>query len=214
MNLILLGPPGAGKGTQAVRITKKYGIPHISTGDIFRKNIKEGTPLGKKAQAYMNKGELVPDELVIEIALDRLEEADCENGFLLDGFPRTVDQAEALARFLKKQGKELDCVLNMEVDKKILTERLVNRRVCGDCGATYNLKGMEPSIEGVCDLCRGNLYQRDDDTEATVNNRIDVYNKQTAPLIEYYESIGKLSNLDGTVDPDKLIMNIAKLLGA
>ncbi len=213
MNLILLGPPGAGKGTQAVRIIEKYGIPHISTGDIFRKNIKEGTALGKKAQEYMNKGELVPDSLVIEIALDRLKEDDCKNGFLLDGFPRTVEQAEALDAFLAEEGKKVDHVIDMYVDKEILMDRLVTRRVCKTCGATYNIKGMPPKKEGECDKCGGELYQRADDTEETVNNRIDVYNSQTKPLLAYYEKAGNISHFDGAMGFEKLFAEIVKLLG-
>lgn len=213
MNLILLGPPGAGKGTQAVRIIEKYGIPHISTGDIFRKNIKEGTELGKKAQEYMNRGELVPDSLVIEIALDRLKEDDCKRGFLLDGFPRTVEQAEALDVFLEGEGKKIDHVINIEVAKEILMDRLVTRRVCKACGATYNIKGMPPKKEGICDKCGGELYQRADDTEETVNNRIDVYNAQTVPLLAYYERAGNISNFDGSIGLEKLFAEIADLLG-
>lgn len=213
MNLILLGPPGAGKGTQAVRLVEKYGIPHISTGDIFRKNIKDGTALGKKAQEYMNKGELVPDSLVIEIALDRLREDDCKTGFLLDGFPRTVEQAEALDAFLEGEGKKVDHVLDMHVDKEILMDRLVNRRVCKACGATYNLKGMSPKKEGICDKCGGELYQRADDSEETVNNRIDVYNAQTKPLLAYYEKAGNISHFDGSIGFEKLFTEIVNLLG-
>lgn len=213
MNLILLGPPGAGKGTQAAKIIEKYEIPHISTGDIFRKNIKEGTPLGKKAQEYMNKGELVPDSLVIEIALDRLKEDDCKEGFLLDGFPRTVEQAEALDAFLAGEGKKIDHVINMDVEKAILMDRLVTRRVCKACGATYNIKGMPPKKEGVCDKCGGELYQRADDTEETVNNRIDVYNAQTKPLLAYYEKAGNISTFDGAMGLEKLFAEIVNLLG-
>ncbi|MGI6257248.1 MAG: adenylate kinase [Anaerovoracaceae bacterium] len=213
MNLILLGPPGAGKGTQAAKIIEKYEIPHISTGDIFRKNIKEGTPLGKKAQEYMNKGELVPDSLVIEIALDRLKEDDCKEGFLLDGFPRTVEQAEALDAFLAGEGKKIDHVINMDVEKAILMDRLVTRRVCKACGATYNIKGMPPKKEGVCDKCGGELYQRADDTEETVNNRIDVYNAQTKPLLAYYEKAGNISTFDGAMGLENLFAEIVNLLG-
>ena len=213
MNLILLGPPGAGKGTQAAKIIEKYGIPHISTGDIFRKNIKEGTSLGKKAQAYMNKGELVPDSLVIEIALDRLKEGDCKEGFLLDGFPRTVEQAEALDAFLAGEGKKIDHVINMDVAKAVLMDRLVTRRVCKACGTTYNIKGMPPKKECICDKCGGELYQCADDTEETVNNRIDVYNAQTKPLLAYYEKAGNISTLDGAMGLEKLFAEIVNLLG-
>lgn len=213
MNLILLGPPGAGKGTQAAKIIEKYNIPHISTGDIFRENIKNGTPLGKKAQEYMNKGELVPDSLVIEIATDRLTKDDCKEGFLLDGFPRTVEQAEALDEFLSKDGKKVDHVLDIDVAADILMKRLTGRRVCKGCGATYHVTNIPPKVEGVCDSCGGELYQRDDDTEETVSNRIEVYNSQTKPLIDYYENIGNIAHLDGSIDPDQLLAEIVKILG-
>ena len=213
MNLILLGPPGAGKGTQAAKIIGKYEIPHISTGDIFRENIKEGTPLGKKAQEYMNRGELVPDSLVIEIATDRLTKDDCKEGFLLDGFPRTVEQAEALDKFLAEDGKKVDHVLDIDVEADILMKRLTGRRVCKGCGATFHITNIPPKVEGVCDVCGEELYQRDDDTEETVANRIEVYNSQTKPLIDYYEKSGNISHLDGSVDPDELLAEIVKILG-
>ena len=213
MNIILLGPPGAGKGTQAARIIEKYNVPHISTGDIFRENIKEGTPLGQKAQEYMNKGELVPDSLVIEIATDRLTKDDCKEGFLLDGFPRTVEQAEALDKFLADAGKKVDHVLDMDVAPEILMERLTGRRVCKSCGATYHVTNIPPKVEGVCDSCGGQLYQRDDDTAETVGNRIEVYNAQTKPLIEYYEKAGNISHLDGSASLEDLFAEIVKILG-
>ena len=213
MNLILLGPPGAGKGTQAAKIIEKYEIPHISTGDIFRENIKEGTPLGKKAQEYMNRGELVPDSLVIEIATDRLTKDDCKEGFLLDGFPRTVEQAEALDKFLAEDGKKVDHVLDIDVEADILMKRLTGRRVCKGCGATFHITNIPPKVEGVCDVCGEERYQRDDDTEETVANRIEVYNSQTKPLIDYYEKSGNISHLDGSVDPDELLAEIVKILG-
>ena len=213
MNLILLGPPGAGKGTQAVKIVEKYDVPHISTGDIFRKNIKEGTPLGKKAQEYMNKGELVPDSLVIEIATDRLTEDDCSEGFLLDGFPRTVEQAEALDAFLEKNGKKVDWVLDIDVDKEELMTRLTGRRVCKSCGATYHVVNIPPKQEGICDECGGELYQRADDTVETVENRIEVYNSQTKPLIDYYEAIGNIAHLDGAAPLDEVFAGIVSILG-
>jgi adenylate kinase len=196
MNLVLLGPPGAGKGTQAARIIEKYAIPHISTGDIFRKNIKEGTELGKKAQEYMNKGELVPDSLVIEIALDRLNEDDCKVGFLLDGFPRTVEQAEALDAYLADKGQQVDKVLDMDVKKEILMERLTGRRVCKDCGATYNVVGMPPKKEGVCDVCGGELGTRADDAPETVRKRLAVFHAETEPLKAFYEKRGKLRSVE------------------
>ncbi len=213
MNLILLGPPGAGKGTQATRIVEKYKVPHISTGDIFRKNIKEGTALGKKAQEYMNKGELVPDDLVIEIATTRLLEDDCKAGFLLDGFPRTVYQAEKLDEFLEAHGKKVDKVLDIAVAKEELMERLIGRRVCRACGASFHVKNMPPKKEGVCDECGGELYQRDDDTEATVNNRIEVYNQQTMPLVDYYSQKGNIAHIDGAAGLDEVFASIVNVLG-
>lgn len=213
MNLILLGPPGAGKGTQAAKIIEKYNIPHISTGDIFRKNIKEGTKLGKKAQEYMNKGELVPDSLVIEIATDRLTEDDCENGFLLDGFPRTVEQAVALDAFLGQHGKKIDHVLDIDVPKEELMTRLIGRRVCKNCGATYHVTNMPPKTEGICDKCEGELMQRADDTESTVENRIEVYNKQTKPLLDYYDRLGNIAHLNGTIGLEELFAEIVSILG-
>lgn len=212
MNLILLGPPGAGKGTQATKIVEKFNIPHISTGDIFRKNIKEGTGLGKKAQEYMNKGELVPDSLVIEIALNRLDEDDCKEGFLLDGFPRTVEQAEALDEFLAKKDRYIEHVLDMDVEKGDLLTRITGRRVCKACGATFHITNIPPKKEGVCDECGGELYQRTDDTPETVKNRIEVYEIQTKPLIEYYEKIGNISHLDGSQSPDVLFADIENIL--
>jgi len=211
--MILLGPPGAGKGTQAAKIIEKYNVPHISTGDIFRENIKEGTPLGKKAQEYMNKGELVPDSLVIEIATDRLTKDDCKDGFLLDGFPRTVEQAEALDAFLTERGSKVDYVLDIDVAADILMERLTGRRVCKNCGATYHVTNIPPKVEGVCDSCGGTLYQRDDDTAETVGNRIEVYNQQTKPLIDYYEKAGNIHHLDGSVKLEDLFAEIVKILG-
>ncbi|MCR5482563.1 MAG: adenylate kinase [Clostridia bacterium] len=214
MNLILLGPPGAGKGTQAARMIEKYKIPQISTGDIFRKNIKEGTELGKKAQEYMNKGELVPDDLVIEIATTRLLEDDCKNGFLLDGFPRTVYQAEKLDEFLAKHGKKIDKVLDIAVEKEELMTRLIGRRVCRSCGATYHIVNMPPKKEGVCDSCGGELYQRADDNKETVENRIDVYNSQTKPLVDYYEKAGNIAHIDGAIGLENVFAHIVSVLGA
>jgi adenylate kinase len=212
MNLVLLGPPGAGKGTQAARIVEKYAIPHISTGDIFRKNIKEGTELGKKAQEYMNKGELVPDSLVIEIALDRLNEDDCKVGFLLDGFPRTVEQAEALDAYLADKGQQVDKVLDMDVKKEILMERLTGRRVCKDCGATYNVVGMPPKKEGVCDVCGGELVIRKDDTPETVKNRLQVFHAETEALKDFYAALGRLKLVEGNQDIDDVTREILRVL--
>lgn len=213
LRTILLGPPGAGKGTQADKIIEKYNIPHISTGDIFRDNIKNGTELGKKAQAYMNKGELVPDDLVIEIATDRLLKDDCKNGFLLDGFPRTVYQAEKLDEFLQAHGQKLDKVIDLEVGEDILMVRLTGRRVCKVCGASYHVVSMLPKKEGICDKCGGELIQRADDNEETARNRIDVYNEQTRPLVDYYEKAGNLARIDGATPLEETFKDIVAALG-
>ncbi len=213
MRLILLGPPGAGKGTQAVNIIKKYNIPHISTGDIFRKNIKEGTDLGLKAKEYIDKGLLVPDELTVAIVKDRLSEKDCQAGFLLDGFPRTVNQADALDVELKNLNYELDNVININVEKEELIERAVGRRVCKDCGATFHIKFNPPKNENICDVCGGELIQRKDDTVETVTTRIEVYLDQTEPLIDYYGKKGILVNIDGKQDIDKVFEDIVASLG-
>lgn len=213
LRTVLLGPPGAGKGTQAVRIVEKYNIPHISTGDIFRDNIKKGTELGKRAQEYMNKGELVPDDLVIEIATSRLLEDDCKNGFLLDGFPRTVHQAEKLDEFLKEHGQKLDTVIDLEVGEDVLMKRLTGRRVCKKCGASYHVVNIPPKKEGVCDICGGELIQRADDNAETAKNRIDVYNEQTKPLIDYYERAGNIAHIDGSITPETTFESVVKALG-
>lgn len=213
LRTVLLGPPGAGKGTQAVRIVEKYNVPHISTGDIFRENIKNGTELGKKAQEYMNKGELVPDDLVIEIATTRLLADDCKEGFLLDGFPRTVYQAEKLDEFLKEHGMELDVVIDIEVEKEELITRLTGRRVCKACGASYHVVNIPPRKEGICDSCGGELFQRADDTVETVNNRIEVYNEQTMPLVDYYKNADKLAVADGALSLDAVFAEIVKAIG-
>ena len=204
MNLILLGPPGAGKGTQAVNIVDKYHIPHISTGDIFRENIKNGTELGKKAQEYMNRGELVPDELVVEIATDRLLKDDCKNGFLLDGFPRTIAQADGL-----KTLTDLDCVVNIDVDTALLLDRITGRRICSKCAGTYHVS----KLQGIsCPECGAELVQRADDNEATVKSRIDVYNAQTKPLIEYYGD--KVKSVNGNLSADEVFDGIVEILEA
>lgn len=197
VRLILLGPPGAGKGTQAVSISEKYKIPHISTGDIFRYNIKMQTELGKKAKGYMDQGLLVPDEVVVEIVEDRLKDQDCKAGFLLDGFPRTVNQAEALEKVLSNMNTGLDRVINIEMEKEILVQRAVGRRICKSCGATYHVEFNPPAKPGVCDKCSGELYQRDDDNEKTVGKRIEVYLEETQPLIEFYQEKNKLVTIDG-----------------
>lgn len=214
LRLVLLGPPGAGKGTQATKIAEKYQIPHISTGDIFRKNVKEGTPLGKKAKEYMDKGELVPDDLVIELVLDRIMEADCKEGFLLDGFPRTVYQAEQFDKFLSEKTMAVDHVLDIDVAKEELMERMIGRRVCRNCGATYHIKNMPPKKEGVCDVCGGEIYQRADDTESTVANRIQVYEDQTMPLVAYYEKAGNIAHINGSGTLDQVFAEIVTVLGA
>lgn len=214
MKLVLLGPPGAGKGTQAVKIAEKYHIPHISTGDIFRKNIKDATPLGMQAQEYMSKGELVPDDLVIGLVESRLAEDDCKNGFLLDGFPRTVYQAEKLDAYLQGKGQGIDKVLDIDVAKEELVGRMIGRRVCKACGATYHIKNMPPKNEGVCDACGGELYQRADDTLETVTNRQQVYLEQTAPLIDYYEKAGNIAHIEGSGGLEKVFSDIVSVLGA
>jgi len=213
LRLILLGPPGAGKGTQAVNIVKKYNIPHISTGDMFRKNIKEGTDLGIKAKEYIDKGLLVPDDLTVAIVKDRLTENDCKEGFLLDGFPRTVNQADSLDEELKGLSYELDNVINIEVSKDDLTQRAVGRRICKDCGATYHIDFNPSRVEKICDVCSGELIQRKDDTVETVSKRIEVYLEQTEPLIDYYEKKGILINIDGKQDINKVFEDIVKSLG-
>ncbi|MCI7248122.1 MAG: adenylate kinase [Clostridiales bacterium] len=213
MNVVLLGPPGAGKGTQAARIVEKYGVPHISTGDIFRANIKAGTELGKRAQEYMNRGELVPDELVVEIATDRLAADDCKEGFLLDGFPRTVFQAEKLDEFLASKGRKIEHVLNIEVGRDDLMARLTGRRVCKSCGASFHVVNIPPKQEGICDNCGAELVQRADDNEETASNRIEVYNRETKPLIDYYEKAGNIVNIDGGKAAEDVFAAIADRLG-
>lgn len=210
MKLVILGPPGAGKGTQADYIIKKYNIPHISTGDIFRENIKNETELGKKASSYMGKGLLVPDELVIDLVEDRISKEDCQDGFLLDGFPRTVQQAVSLDAILDKSGTKLDHVVNIKVDPELLIERAVGRRVCKTCGATYHIKFNPPKEEGYCDYDHSPLVQRPDDTEETVKTRIGVYFDQTAPLIDYYQAQGLLLDIDGAQDIDKVFEDIVQ----
>jgi adenylate kinase len=212
MRLILLGPPGAGKGTQAEFIIEKYGIPHISTGDIFRKNIKEGTALGTRAKSFMDRGELVPDSLVVEIVEDRLKEADCIDGFLLDGFPRTEVQALELDKVLEKMKVELNAVINIRVNPKILVSRAIGRRICKSCGATYHVVNNAPKVEGVCDKCGGELYQRSDDVEETVKNRINVYVNETSPLIHYYEKRDKLVDIEGEQDIEVVSEDIVNAL--
>lgn len=212
MRLVLLGPPGVGKGTQASAIVEKYNIPHISTGDIFRANIKQGTDLGVKAKEYMDKGLLVPDDLVVSIVKDRLTQEDCKAGFLLDGFPRTIKQAEILDQELVKMSINLDKVVNIYADKETLIERAVGRRICKTCGASYHIKFNPPKVENICDIDGGELFQREDDTEKTVATRIEVYQDQTQPLISYYEEKGTILNVDGTQPIDKVFEDIVKAL--
>ena len=197
MKLILLGPPGAGKGTQAKMLTEEFSIPQISTGDILRAAVKDGTAMGLKAKEYMNAGGLVPDEVVVGIVRDRLQEADCDNGFILDGFPRTVAQADALQASLQSMSRELDRVISLDVDPEALVERLTGRRTCKECGRGYHVK-FDPSRDlAVCDACGGTLFQRDDDQEETIRKRLQVYANQTSPLISYYRESGVLLELDG-----------------
>lgn len=210
MKLVILGPPGAGKGTQADFIINKYNIPHISTGDIFRENIKNSTELGLKAKSYMDKGLLVPDEVVIEIVQDRIAKDDCKDGFLLDGFPRTVQQAVSLDAELDKLNTSLDKVININVDPEILIERAVGRRICKTCGATYHVKFNPPKVEGICDKDSTPLIQRDDDVEETVKTRIGVYFDQTSPLVDYYQAQGLLLNIDGAQEIEKVFEDIVK----
>lgn len=213
MRLILLGPPGAGKGTQAERIASKYDIPHISTGDIFRANIKNKTELGIKAKQYIDNGELVPDSLVVSIVEDRIMQDDTKNGFLLDGFPRTEAQALALDEVLKKNDISLDAVICINVDSEILVSRITGRRICKECGATFHVTFNPPKKTDICDLCNGELYQRSDDNEETVQNRIDVYNKQTAPLIEYYTKKDLIKSIDGEQEITEVFNQIVKEIG-
>ena len=209
-----MGLPGAGKGTQAEQIVDKYGIPHISTGDMFRSAIKEGTDLGLQAKSFMDKGELVPDEVTIGIVRERLSKDDCEKGFLLDGFPRTVPQAEALETILSDLNREIDFVINIDVEKELLMERLTGRRICKSCGSTYHLVFNPPATEGVCDRCGGELYQRADDNEETVQNRLEVNLKQTKPLLDFYETKGYLRNINGQQDIRKVFADLDELLGS
>lgn len=200
MKLILLGPPGAGKGTQAKMLMDRFGIPQISTGDILRAAVKEGTPMGVKAKSFMDAGGLVPDEVVVGIVRERLQKSDCHQGFILDGFPRTVPQANALQANLSELGKNLDAVVSLDVDVEALVERLTGRRTCRNCGRGYHIKFDPPVVSGKCDACGGELLQRDDDQESTIRHRLDVYNEQTSPLVDYYRQAGLLTAVDGMQD--------------
>src|SRR3954468_9452343 len=214
MNLVLMGLPGAGKGTQAEKIVEKYGIPHISTGDMFRAAIKEGTELGLQAKSFMDKGDLVPDEVTIGIVRERLSREDCNQGFLLDGFPRMLAQAEALENILASLSQKIDFVINIDVNQEFLMERLTGRRICKSCGSTYHLIFNPSAIEGVCDRCDGELYQRTDDNAKTVQNRLEVNQKQTKPLLDFYESKGYLRNVNGQQDIRKVFDDLDQLLGS
>ena len=212
MKIVMLGAPGAGKGTQAKRIAAKFSIPHISTGDIFRANIKNNTPLGAKAKSYMDKGELVPDELVIELIMDRFAQDDCVNGYVLDGFPRTIPQAEELDKALKSVNDNLDYAIDVEVPDDNIINRM-SRRACVNCGATYHIVHNPPKVENECDTCNGELILRDDDKPETVKNRLDVYHTQTEPLLKYYTEKGILYTVDGTQDMDTVFDSICKIVG-
>ncbi len=213
MKIVMLGAPGAGKGTQAAMICEKYQIPHISTGDIFRSNIKNGTELGKKAKEYMDQGKLVPDELTIQLLLDRVEKEDCAAGYVLDGFPRTIPQAEVLTEALAKTGEKVDYAVNVDVPDANIVHRMSGRRSCPKCGASYHTEYIPPKAEGICDACGSNLIQRDDDKAETVQNRLAVYHDQTQPLIDYYEKAGVLRTVDGTKDKDEVFRDIVAILG-
>ena len=213
MKIIMLGAPGAGKGTQAKKIAEKYSIPHISTGDIFRANIKNNTELGQKAKTYMDKGELVPDELVVDLIMDRFKEADCANGYVLDGFPRTIPQAEALDKALADNNEAVDFAINVEVPDENIINRMSGRRACVGCGATYHIQFNAPKVEGVCDTCGEKLILRDDDKPETVKNRLSVYHEQTQPLIDYYSKKGVLAEVDGTQAMDDVFNAIVNVLG-
>ncbi len=214
MKIVMLGAPGAGKGTQAKKIASKYDVPHISTGDIFRANIKNGTELGNKAKTYMDQGLLVPDELVVDLVVDRVNQEDCTNGYVLDGFPRTIPQAEALDAALAKLGQKIDYAINVEVPDENIVKRMSGRRACVGCGATYHLMYAPTKVDGVCDTCQGELILRDDDQPETVLKRLGVYHDQTQPLIDHYTKAGALREVDGTIDINDVFAAIVDILGA
>nr|WP_207753679.1 MULTISPECIES: adenylate kinase [Clostridium] len=214
VKIVLFGPPGAGKGTQAKSISNRYSIPHISTGDIFRKNISENTPLGVEAKKYIDKGQLVPDEVTINMVKDRLQEEDCQNGYLLDGFPRTVFQAESLHDFLQERNEVLDTALLIQVPGEFILERMTGRRVCPSCGASYHIKFNPPLEKGKCDVCGSDVIQRKDDSEETVQERLTVYENQTQPLIEFYKKEGLLEVVDGTQAINEVFESICDILGS
>ena len=213
MRIIMLGAPGAGKGTQAKKIAEKYGIPHISTGDIFRANIKNGTELGKKAKTYMDQGLLVPDELTCDLVVDRIQQDDAKNGYVLDGFPRTIPQAECLTAALEKLGSKIDYAIDVDVPDENIVKRMSGRRACLTCGATYHIEHVPPKKEGICDVCGSELVLRDDDKPETVKNRLNVYHEQTQPLIDFYTEKGVLKTVDGTVPMEEVFAAITAILG-
>ena len=212
MNIILMGLPGAGKGTQASEIVKKFPIPHISTGDMFRKAIKDETDLGKEAKSYMDRGELVPDEVTVGIVKERISEDDAKKGFLLDGFPRTIDQVESLSQIMSELDREIDAVINIEVPEEELMNRLTGRRICEKCGTTYHLVFNPPKVDGICDIDGGKLYQREDDNPETVSNRLSVNVKQSKPILEYFNNKGVLKNIDGSKDIDEVTNDVIDIL--
>ena len=213
MKIIMLGAPGAGKGTQAKKIAAKYDIPHISTGDIFRANIKNGTELGKKAKTYMDQGLLVPDELTVDLVIDRVQKEDCTKGYVLDGFPRTIPQAEALEKALESLGEKMDYAIDVDVPDENIVKRMGGRRACVSCGATYHLVYAAPKTEGICDTCGAELVLRDDDKPETVQKRLGVYHEQTQPLIDFYTGVGILRTVDGTKDLEDVFAEIVEILG-
>lgn len=213
MKLVMLGAPGAGKGSQAITLSEKLNIPHISTGDIFRANIKEGTPLGVKAKEFIDKGELVPDELVTDLVVDRVGKDDCKNGYILDGFPRTIPQARDFKKAIEDKAMKIDFAINLLVDDDVIVGRMGGRRACLNCGATYNIVNMPPKKEGICDHCGERLVLRDDDKPETVKNRLTVYHEKTQPLIDFYKEEGCLVDIDGTKAPDEVFKDITRAIG-
>ena len=212
MKIIMLGAPGAGKGSQASRIAKEYQLPHISTGDIFRANLKEETELGKRAKSFMDKGELVPDDITIAMLLDRIHKKDCKNGYILDGFPRTIPQAEALKEALAKKNEKIDLALDVEASDELIIKRMAGRRTCPACGAIYHIVTLPPKTEGICDRCGADLIQRKDDNEETVKNRLKIYHEVTEPLISYYKKEGILEEIDGAEELDKVFEKVKRII--
>ena len=212
MKIIMLGAPGAGKGSQASRIAKEYQLPHISTGDIFRANLKEETELGKRAKSFMDKGELVPDDITIAMLLERIHKEDCKNGYILDGFPRTIPQAEALKEALAKKNEKIDLALDVEASDELIIKRMAGRRTCPACGAIYHIVTLPPKTEGICDRCGADLIQRKDDNEETVKNRLKIYHEVTEPLISYYKKEGILEEIDGAEELDKVFEKVKRII--